>query len=347
VSDGGLVALTNGNYVVISISMRNSVGTVTWVNGTGVTTGVVSTSNSLVGSTANDQVGGGLFGGGVTALTNGNYVVHSPDWDNGNITDAGVVTWGNGTSGTIGVVSSSNSLVGSTANDQVGGDFWDGGVIVLTNGNYVVNIPQWDNGNIANAGAVTWGNGTSGTMGAESDSNSLIGSTMGDMVGHGSFFGATGVTALTNGNYIVNSPKWSSAIGVGAVTWGDGTSGIAGAVSASNSLVNTSANDEVFGESTFNLLPDGNASMHFPNWSNGSSNGAVSLITCYSNITVGLVSTANSVLGTAAIVGYTMVSSYDAVNVQLIVGRPEDNKVMILRCQTVPTHLIYLPMVIK
>ena len=42
-------------------------------------TGAVSAANSLVGSTAGDQVGYD----GVTALSNGNYVVSSPDWDNG------------------------------------------------------------------------------------------------------------------------------------------------------------------------------------------------------------------------------------------------------------------------
>ena len=39
----------------------------------------MSAANSLVGSTANDKVGN--FG--VTALTNGNYVVASPTWQNG------------------------------------------------------------------------------------------------------------------------------------------------------------------------------------------------------------------------------------------------------------------------
>ncbi len=64
---------------------------------------MVSAANSLVGSTANDQVGIG----GVTALTNGNYVVSSPHWDNGAATDAGAVTWGSGTTGVSGAVSAS------------------------------------------------------------------------------------------------------------------------------------------------------------------------------------------------------------------------------------------------
>ncbi|WP_206741993.1 hypothetical protein, partial [Hyphomonas beringensis] len=60
-----------------------------------------------VGSTANDQVGGGV----VTALTNGNYVVASAGWANGSEARAGAVTWGNGDGGTFGAVDDTNSLV--------------------------------------------------------------------------------------------------------------------------------------------------------------------------------------------------------------------------------------------
>ncbi|MFM7869292.1 MAG: beta strand repeat-containing protein, partial [Planctomycetaceae bacterium] len=93
-----------------------AVGAVTWGNGTSGISGVVSSSNSLVGSTADDQVGSS----GITALTDGNYVVRSPNWDSGTITNVGAVTWGNGTSGISGVVSSSNSVVGQTANQGAG-----------------------------------------------------------------------------------------------------------------------------------------------------------------------------------------------------------------------------------
>ena len=63
-----------------------------------------------MGSHASDLVGYA----DVTALSNGNYVVISPYWDNGAIANAGAVTWGSGTSGVTGPVSSANSLVGST-----------------------------------------------------------------------------------------------------------------------------------------------------------------------------------------------------------------------------------------
>src|SRR5262249_14670155 len=140
--------------------------------------------SSLVGSSANDFVGGG-----VTALTNGNYVVLSIDW-NGN---RGAATWGSATAGVGGVVSAATSLVGSSANDFVGG-----GVTALTNGNYVVGSPGWN----GRRGAATWGSGTAGVSGAVSAANSLVGSSANDFVGGG-------VTALTNGNYVVRSPAWN------------------------------------------------------------------------------------------------------------------------------------------
>ena len=194
VGDGGLVALTNGNFVVISTGTWSGVPGVTWVNGSHVTTGVISAANSLVGSTADDEVGNGVYGGGVNALTNGNYVVISPYWDNGSIIDAGAITWGDGTNGTTGVVSACQQPGGQHGGRSGGQRRWDGGVTALTNGNYVVSSPQWDNGGITDAGAVTWGNGTGGTTGAVSAANSLVGSATGDMVGNGSFFGAVGVT---------------------------------------------------------------------------------------------------------------------------------------------------------
>jgi hypothetical protein len=184
--------------------------------------GTVSATNSLVGSTAGDLVGSK----GVTALSNGNYVVDSPSWSNG----TGAATWGSGTTGVSGAVSASNSLVGSTFSDQIG----FGGATALSDGNYVVNSPFWSNG----TGAATWGSGTTGISGAVSATNSLVGSTTGDLVG------SKGVTALSNGNYVVDSPSWSngSLANAGAVTLGSGTTGVSGAVSATNSTVGATAN---------------------------------------------------------------------------------------------------------
>ena len=288
----GVIALTNGNYIVGShywdFGAVINVGAVTWANGTTGISGVVSASNSLIGSKADDKVGGA----GLKALTNGNYVVASFEWDSGTITDVGAVTWGNGTTGTSGVVSSSNSLVGSTAYDDVGGY----SIRVLTNGNYVVASGDWDSGTITDAGAVTWGNGTTGTSGVVSSSNSLVGSTAND------FVGSYGITALTNGNYVVASGDWDSGTitDVGAVTWGNGTSGISGVVSASNSLVGSTAYDNV-GSYGVTALTNGNYVFVSGRWDSGTITdvGAVT----WGNGTAGtsgVVSSSNSIVGQTA-----------------------------------------------
>ena len=83
-------------------------------------------------------------------MTNGNYVVISTYWDNGVVTDTGAVTWGDGTTGITGVVSTANSLVGSTTNDLI--FIWPM-MIALSDGNYVVRSPNWANGAASAAGA--------------------------------------------------------------------------------------------------------------------------------------------------------------------------------------------------
>uniref|UniRef100_A0A6J7NCY0 Unannotated protein n=1 Tax=freshwater metagenome TaxID=449393 RepID=A0A6J7NCY0_9ZZZZ len=177
----GVVALSNGNYVVASplwerVGGPTDAGAVTWGNGLTGSTGAVSTLNSLTGSATYDTVGGG----GVVALSNGNYVVSSPLWDlDGGPTDVGAVTWGNGLTGTSGVVSSSNSLIGSTSYDTVGGGGFNG-VVSLSNGNYVVCSPLWDlDGSHTNVGAITLGNGLTGSTGPVTALNSVLGTTSG------------------------------------------------------------------------------------------------------------------------------------------------------------------------
>ncbi|MFO0880920.1 MAG: hypothetical protein U0840_26645 [Gemmataceae bacterium] len=92
-------------------------------------------------------------------------------WNNGAATQAGAVTWGNGSSGVTGALSASNSLVGSKGNDQVGSS----GVTALSNGNYVSAVPSGTTEQPTQAGAVTWGDGSSGVTGVVSASNSLVG----------------------------------------------------------------------------------------------------------------------------------------------------------------------------
>jgi Repeat of unknown function (DUF5650) len=194
-------------------------------------TGTVSNANSLVGSNPNDD-----RDTIVIPLANGNYVVRSPDW-NGN---RGAATWGNGTTGVSGTISDANSLVGSKPGDQVGSY----GITPLGNGNYVVDSPLWN----GSRGAVTWGNGTTGVSGIISDANSLAGDTPGDQVGY------YGIAALSNGNYVVDSPYWNG--NRGAVTWGNGSTQTSGIVSDANSTVGGNPYDEV--GSSVTTLSNGN-----------------------------------------------------------------------------------------
>ena len=175
----------------------------TWGNGATGVSGEVSAANGLVGAAAGNYIGDE----GVTALSNGNYVVASPYWNN----TTGAVTWADGATGLTGEVSANNGLVGAAENDFVGCAIYDtvdgycqfSGITVLNNGNYIVASPSWANGaSAAGAGAVTWGSGATGVSGEVSAANSLVGSTAGDDVG------ASIETTLSNGNYMVISPDW-------------------------------------------------------------------------------------------------------------------------------------------
>lgn len=225
---GKLMALTNGNYVVGSYNWNNNAGAATWADGTTGRTGTVTLFNSLIGSQSGD-----LIGAYMVPLSNGHYVVHSYSWHDGANANVGAVTWGNGNSGRIGTVSAANSLVGSNAGDNVG---WN--VTALANGHYVSCAPTWRNGTTSFAGAATWGNGnTAGprTVGAVSAANSLTSGATDTFVCRG------GVTALDDGNYVVNTPDWNN--GLGAATWVDGGAEFSGTVSVLNSLRGTQSGD--------------------------------------------------------------------------------------------------------
>jgi hypothetical protein len=287
---GTVTALTNGNYVVGSRSWDNgsavNAGAATWGNGTTGISGIITVANSLVGSKTNDEVGRLA----TTALTNGNYVVATPFWDDGAVVNAGAVTWGNGTTGVSGIITSANSLVGSQNNDSVG----NLGVTALINGNYVVQSEFWSNGTVSSAGAATWGNGTTGTIGAVSPANSLVGSQINDRVS------INGVTALSNGNYVVRSEQWNNGTvtDAGAATWGKGTTGISGVVSPANSLVGSQINDKV-GNRGVTPLVNGNYVVSSINWDNGLIVNAGAAT--WGNGTTGIsgpVTAANSLVGT-------------------------------------------------
>jgi hypothetical protein len=320
VGSGGITTLSNGNYVVKSplydyITIVDA-GAVTWGNGTIGLNGTINTSNSLIGRGTNDIVGSG----GITTLSNGNYVVISPLSDDNFNADVGAVTWGSGTTGVSGVVSSSNSLIGSQTSDKVG----SGGITTLSNGNYVVISPAFDNGSIADAGAVTWGNGTVGVKGTLDFGNSLLGGRPGDRVGSG------GVTKLSNGNYVVVSPFWQlGPTQVGAVTWGNGSIVISGFISSGNSLVGSKNGDGV-GNGGITELSNGNYVVISPAFDNGSIADAGAITLGNGTIGVsGVVNSCNSVLGNRPSKGTNFVFQYDSIYNYLIVGKWDENKVYI------------------
>ncbi len=328
-----ITALTNGNYVVASPFWdtvgKVDVGAVTFGNGTLGHSSSVSTSNSLIGSTSGDSIGSFSISTqptirhpNVFPLQNGNYVVNSSLWDRGGIVDAGASTFASGTSGRTGTISTSNSLVGSSTEDNFGRSF-----LALENGDYVVSSTRWDNGGIADAGALTIGNGTTGTTGIVSSTNSLVGSTAGDQIGGGH-------TAINDGKFFAGNGLWDrgSISNAGTITFGNSQIGLNGVVSSSNSLVGSSANDFVGGNSTFSILNNGNYVISSPTWNNGSINdaGAITYVNGNSAAT-GEISDLNSVLGTTQTGGNTLTWSFDAVNDQLVVGQPDANKITVAR----------------
>jgi hypothetical protein len=315
-------ALNNGNYLVVSRWWDNAggvvdAGAVTWGSGVSGIAGLVSSANSLVGTTANDQVGGS----GAVLLSNGNYVVPSPLWDNtASVPNAGAVTWGSGTTGVKGVITAANSLIGATANDYAGN-----GVIALNNGNYVVSSPNWHNGSTANAGAATWCSGTTGRIGAVTAANSLVGTTAND-------YAASSVTAFTNGNYVVSSQNWHNGgvANVGALTWADGAIGRTGSIAATNSLVGSTA-DDIVGSSEITFLNNGNYAVITPTWDNGAVIDAGAVTWGDGTLgTTGLVTTANSILGTVAYGGGSLSVTNDPVYNRILAGYPAGNRVSLL-----------------
>ena len=247
-----VLVLSNGNFVVSDPSYDSAsqpdVGAVYLYNGT--TGKLIST---LQGSSAQDFVGSSL-----TEVGDSNVLVSSQTWHNGSIANAGAVTWIDGTTGLDGVVSSSNSFVGGTANDFIGGLPPE----KLTNGNVVLTSPSWQNAPASYAGAATWIDGNAGGSGVVGPTNSIVGATNLD-------FFHSDVVALTNGNYVVATPSWTGpgVAAAGAATWGNGTTGTAGVISSTISLVGTTLNDGV--GQVLVALANGNYVVGAPAWDNG------------------------------------------------------------------------------
>ena len=343
VGKNGVTALSNGNYVVASPDWSGYKGAVTLVSGsTGLpvigASAVVSAANSLVGDAANDLVGGY----GVTVLSNGNYIVACPAWSGktGAVTLMSGVTGKALADGSIGPISASNSLVGSNSGDDVGA-----GVVTLSDGNCVIDSPGWNGG----MGAVTLVSGNTGkalvngSIGPVSASNSIVGGAFGDQVG------GSGVTALNNGNYVIDSPFWSG--GTGAVTLVNGGTGKAladgslGPVSAGNSLVGSTSGDQV-GGGGLTALGNGSYVVDSPYWSGNT--GAATLVNGGTGFPFGgasSVTAGNSLIGDNSNAGLSSIVQ-DTVNQTYLAGFTTDGsngaiKVGFLNANFTPNQLTY------
>lgn len=242
IGSGGMHAVGSSlSNVVISSPLWNNgattdVGAVTWFKGNATGLVPVSPLNSLVGTRAGDQVGKT-----VTVLSDGNYVVASPDWSNGTYSAVGAVTYRLGDRASAGVVSAANSLVGSNPYDAVG----KGGVVALRDGAYVVASPDWAYGTSGNgaftriAPVVSDAGEITGADGTVSAANSLVS----DKPNGTTPFAAPYVTALPDGNYVVTHSGHDESRG--AVTWMNGTSRSIGLMSTAANVVGVNANDQI------------------------------------------------------------------------------------------------------
>lgn len=141
----GLTALTNGNYVVVSVSDDlsgvSNAGSVKLMNGS---TGAVIAS--FYGTVENDHLGSGL----VTALANGNFIFGSPHEDVGGMVNAGTLRVVNGSTGQL-----IETISGTAANDSVG----NGDEAVFSNGSVAVGSESEAVSGVANSGRVRLING--------------------------------------------------------------------------------------------------------------------------------------------------------------------------------------------
>jgi hypothetical protein len=220
-----------------------------------------------VGLNLNDQIGSGGVQYYYLTFPNTNLLISSPNWNGG----MSAVTWMNSSTGQLsdssyaGVVSSNNSVLGSATGDAIGTNLRFLNTTGTSGSNWLIWSKSWGGGK----GAVTWMNGSTGTLtdgsygGAVSAMNSLVGTLTTDAVGsyNSCGDGCTQIfsgSQLGNGNYIINSPSFASS--TGAITYGNGNIGIAGVVGASNSLLaENSSNTWTYAGSTGVLVGSGTA----------------------------------------------------------------------------------------
>jgi len=233
IGGSGVVELSNGNFVVSS--SNDDVG------------GLINAGSvMLISGVSGDRIGPAISGddqsdqfgsSGVTALSNGNFVVSSRNDDVTGLFNAGSVTLINGTTGAqIGA-----RITGNDRTDQLGSS----GIAALDNGNFVIASSNDDVGGLINAGSVMLMNGSNGSQ---------VGSTIAGN-GPGDRLGLSGIAALDNGNFVIASSNddVSGVANAGSVMLINGTTGSQiGATISGNNI------DDQIGNSGITVLDNGN-----------------------------------------------------------------------------------------
>jgi len=177
-----VTALANDNFVIAAplddLPGLADAGSVRLVDGT---TGLEIPGGLITGDNVSDSLGSG----GITALSNDNFVIASPFDTVSGVLLAGSVRLVDGTAGT--------QLGTAIAGDNLGDSIGISGAIALPNGNYVIGTPSDDEGAV-DSGSVRLVDGNSGAQ---------IGTTI---AGDGGNDGFGFVTALANSNYVIGAP---------------------------------------------------------------------------------------------------------------------------------------------
>jgi filamentous hemagglutinin family protein len=255
----------------------NNVGAFTWIDtsatGSLPASGIVSASNSLIGTAAGD------FGSSNLNTQSGRIQLIAPNYGGGKGAVASLPA-----SGMTGTLNSTNALVGSGVNDHIG----SGGTASLS-GKTLILSPQWS----SNTGAITvvdFSAVVSGTVGL---SNSLIGNAPGDQVG-GGYSGS--VLGFGTGHVLVTTPNWNG--GRGAYTLLNSVNDIANTtVTAANSLTGITTSD--FSSVYVDPYSISNKVLFTaPNYNGGTANGIGAVGAVGVGATV--LDSSNSLVGSAA-----------------------------------------------
>ena len=222
---GGDVLLFNGNATVAG---NANAGFVTVYNvDAPLTNQSVSDTNSLVGGSAGDRLGG-LFPSNVNGTQ---WLFRTLDYDNGAATNAGAAVLYDTSAPVTGVLGPANAVVGSFTGDNVGNsfEFLTGGVLLRSP--FV--DQDFSAGAVQDVGAVTFlPYAGPAVVGAVGPGNSLVGANAFDQVGDRS-------TTFVSGSAkrLLQIPGFNG--GQGAVTTIDPAAFQPGTVSTANSLVGT------------------------------------------------------------------------------------------------------------